>query len=154
MQKKKIIIDLDVVTIAEWDSHKDSIALLNRVKFGEFEVYTPYSLLDLLDKWHHKKLREKIKEFYELYSAEIVTAQKLTDKLDKLGVKENDIVNDLKKEQVKEEDILLVVVTSVFDLDYLITFNRKHLKNKKEVINNVLQKYSLKTIEIVLPNEI
>ena len=152
--KKKILIDLDVVTVAEWDSEKDAIKFISRVKLGEFQVYTPYSLFDLLDKWKYEKLRNKIKEFYDLYSTEIITAQKLTDELDKLKVDEKAITKDLKKEQVKEEDMLLIIVTSLFNLDFLVTFNRKHLKNKKEVINHVLQKYKLKTIKIVLPDEV
>lgn len=152
--KKKILIDLDIVTVAEWNSEKNAIKFIGRVKAGEFDVYTSYSLFDLLDKWKYEKLRNRIKEFYELYSTEIITAQKLTDKLDKSKVDELTITEALKKEQVKEEDILLVIITSLFNLDYLITLNRKHLKNKMEVINNVLQKYRLRTIKIALPNEI
>ena len=153
-QKKKILVDLDVVTVSIWDKKDDTIKFLNRIKAGEFEVYTPYSLFDLLDKWKYENLRNKIKEFYELYSTEVITAQKLVEKLDKSKINEASITNDLKKEQIKEEDILLIIITSAFDLDFLITLNRKHLKNKKEVINRVLQKYSFKPIEIVLPNEI
>ncbi len=152
--KEKILIDLDVVTVAEWDSKKDAIKFIRRVKAGEFEVYTPYSLFDLLDKWKYEKLRNKIKDFYELYTTEIITAQKLTDNLDKLKIDETSLTNDLKKEQIKEEDILLIIATSVFELDLLVTMNRKHLKNKKEAINNVLQKYGISAIKIVSPDEI
>jgi len=48
----------------------------------------------------------------------------------------------------------LVIIASIFDADYLVTFNRKHLKNNEVKINNVLQKYELRTIKIVLPDEI
>lgn len=156
-EKKKIIIDLDVVTVAKWDKSNNGDlgrSFIIRVEKGEFEVYTPYSLQDLLDKWRYIKLRDEIKEFYELYSKEIITAQNLTDKIDKLKVDEGIITNELKQEQIKEEDILLVIATSVFRLDFLVTLNRKHLKNKKEVINSVLQKYKLGTIKIVSPDEI
>ena len=39
--------------------------------------------------------------------------------------------NELEKYGVKSEDAFLVLVSSIFGLDYLVTFNRKHLKNKK-----------------------
>ena len=152
--RKKVVVDLDVVTVAEWNSKREAIQFIARIKAGEFEVYTPYSLFDLLDKWRYETLRNKIKEFYELYSTEIVTLQKLTERLDKLKINETAVTKDLKKEQIKEEDILLIIITSLFDLDFLVTLNRKHLKNKKEVINNVLRKYRLRTIRIISPDEI
>jgi|SRR3989344_5125591 len=154
MIKKKIILDLDVITVAEWDKKEIAIKFINRVKFGEFEIFTPYSFFDLLDKWKYEKLKKKIKRFYELYSEEIITPQRLTEKLEGLKINEKIISNDILRIQVKEEDILLVIITSMFNLDYLVTMNRKHLKNKMEVINDILQKHKLNPIKIVLPDEI
>ena len=153
-QKKKIIVDLDIVTVAEWDKDKDAVSFINRARSGEFEVYVPYSLLDLLDKWEYKNLSNKIKEFYELYSQEIISAQKLTNKLDELNLREEVLTKEFLDKGIKEEDILLIIIASSFRLDYLVTRNRKHLKNKEEEINNVLHKCKLKKICIVLPNEI
>lgn len=151
---KKILIDLDVVTVAFWDKNKDAESFLERVKSGELEVVTPYILLDLLSKWKHDKLSEKLTHFYELYSSEVLSAQKVFDKINKLQVNGEEITNELIKKGVKEEDIVLVIVTSIFDIDYLITYNRKHLRNKEEIINDVLEKMGLKTIKIALPSEI
>jgi len=154
-KKKRVIIDLDIITVAEWDKDKDAVSFINRVKAGgEFEVYVPYSLLDLLDKWKYKNLSDRIKEFYELYSQEIISAQKLTNKLDELKLKEEVLTKEFLNKDIKEEDILLIIIASSFKLDYLVTKNRKHLKNKEGEINNVLYKYKLKKICIVLPNEI
>src|SRR3989344_2342516 len=143
-RRLKILVDLDVVTVALWEKEderrKMAIEFIDKVKSGKFTVYTPYTLFTLLDRWGYEKLRDEIKNFYAIYSIEIVTTQRLTEKLDMLMIKDTDIVSYLKREDVKEEDIILVIITSVFVLDYLVTFNRKHLKNKQEVINNVLQK--------------
>ena len=38
---------------------------------------------------------------------------------------------------VKEEDVILVIASSIFEVDYLVTFNRKHLKSKEREINNI-----------------
>ena len=42
----------------------------------------------------------------------------------------------------------------IIDLDYLITFNRVHLKNKEEEINEILSEYGLRTIKITSPEQI
>jgi len=64
------------------------------------------------------------------------------------------ILNELKKKNIKEEDALLVLITSIFDIDYLITFNRKHLRGKCDIINEVLKENGLRIIEVVSPEEI
>lgn len=155
--KKKVIIDLDVVTVAKWDKSENgdlSRKLLNRIEKGEFIVYTPYTLFGLLDKWHHKRLKNEIKGFYDLYSTEVVTAQKVSAEIDKQAVDESLLTKELMFHHIKEEDIGLILITSLFKIDFLITLNRKHLHNKKEIINNVLQKYKLPAITIALPGEI
>jgi len=66
--KKKILIDLDVVTTAIWDKKKESLDFIERVKKGEFVVYTPFAMLDTLSSWEHETLKKAIKEFYDVYS--------------------------------------------------------------------------------------
>ena len=109
-QKNKILVDLDVVTVAFWDNKELAIKFLNRIKSEEFTLYTPFIITDLVAKWKHESLRNNIINFYEVYSD--------------------------------------------FNLDYLVTFNRKHLRDKEQIINEVLKKYGIKTIKIVLPSEI
>ena len=109
----KILVDLDVLTVAFWNRHEEALEFLARVKSGEFEVSTPYVLFDV---------------------------EKLTKELLETGV--------------KEEDAVLVVVTSLFSLGYLVTYNRKHLRSKSKEINEVLEKYGLRKISILLPTEI
>jgi len=62
--------------------------------------------------------------------------------------------SDLLSYNIKEEDIVLIIFASIFSLDYLVTFNRKHLKNNQKEINEVLKKNGLEAIKIVLPDEI
>lgn len=154
MKKKKILIDLDVVTVAEWDGNENAVQFLNRVKSGEFELYVPYLIFDLLSKWDYEKLSKKIRHFYELQATKIITAQDSLSRIEDLGIDAKKIVAELEKRHIKEEDAVLVVMSSIFDLDYLVTYNRKHLRNKFEVINDVLKKNGLKAIKITLPDEI
>lgn len=152
--KKKILIDLDVVTVAEWNTDKNAINFLDRVKKGEFVVHTPYILLELLSKWKYEGLALKIEHFYNLYSETIISAHDVLKKLREFNVDRKKLTSELLAKGVKEEDTVLVIVTSIFELDYLVTYNRKHLRSKEEIINVILNKNGCKSIKVKLPDEI
>ena len=59
-----------------------------------------------------------------------------------------------KKIDIKDEDGLLIFVASLFKLDYLVTFNRKHLRNRNTKINEILKECGLNEIDIIGPDEI
>ena len=155
--KYKVIVDLDVVTVGKWDGGKYgdiSRGLITRVANKEFELVTPFYLIEHLIKWKNIQLKERIEEFYLKESTTLLTNEDVDNKIEESGIDDKALLNDLKNHNVKEEDAFIVMVTSIFDLDYLITFNRIHLKNKKEEINEVLHKYGLKTIKITGPEEV
>ncbi|MEK6984426.1 MAG: hypothetical protein AABX33_07670 [Nanoarchaeota archaeon] len=154
MIKKKILSDLDIVTVAFWDKKDEAIKFLNRIKSAEFVLYTPFIILNLLTKWKHESLRNKIINFYEVYSDKIITIKSYDEKIKEIKLDDKKLSNELLSHQIKEEDIVLVIFASIFNLDYLVTFNRKHLKDKEQTINEVLKKYGVNTIRIVLPSEI
>ncbi len=151
--KKKILVDLDVVTLAFWDK-KDEAKLIERVKAGTFFMVTPYVILEHLSKWDYRKLADEIASFYEKYSSQIVTAQNISEKTNTFGVEYGELLMELVDKGIKEEDVILVIVSSIFYIDYLVTFNRKHLKSKEKEINEVLKKNGLRTIKIILPSEL
>ena len=53
--KKKILIDLDVLTVAFWDKKEEAIEFLERAKKGEFVIYTPFAVLDTLSHYGSTK---------------------------------------------------------------------------------------------------
>lgn len=155
--KNKIIIDLDVITVGKWDTGEyGDIArkLMKRIENKEFEVVTPFHLIEHLIKWTNLQLKEKIEEFYLKNSTKLLTNEDVDIKIGELGINDKVLLNELKNNNIKEEDAFLIMVTSIFHFDYLITFNRIHLKNKKDVINEVLRKNGLRTIKIVGPEEV
>ncbi|MBI3051818.1 hypothetical protein HYY74_05170 [Candidatus Woesearchaeota archaeon] len=153
----KVMIDLDVVTVAAWGkSGQDTQSarrFLGRVANGEFEVYTPFFLFELLSKWNYTALVEEIKDFYIKNTATFLTNEEIDARFTDNGIDDARILLELEKNGVKDEDAFLVLVASAFNLS-LITFNRKHLKNKKERINEVLVINGLSTTEIIGPEEI
>ena len=154
--KKRIIVDLDVTTVAKWDKSQNGDLgrkFIIRVEKGEFEMIIPYIILNLINEWRHKKLVKEIRDFYDTYSEDIISVINLEEKIIKLNIDRTTLTSALESLHIKDEDIILVIIASIFGVDYLVTFNRKHLKNNEVKINNVLQKYGLKTIKIVLPDE-
>ncbi len=152
--KMKILIDLDILTVALWNRNKEAIKFLERVKNGEFDVYTPFALFETVGKWKYERLKTEISGFYELYSKRIISSSEAAEKIERLNLEGRKISEEFTKEGIKEEDSTLVLIASIFDIDILVTFNRKHLRNKRVVINEVLRKHGLKGIKILLPNEL
>ena len=158
MAKKKILIDLDVVTIALWNKTGNQFKIadnfINRVKHREFYIINPFFLIETVLKWRYEELKEKIKEFYLSYSDKLLSDTEISEQILCKGLEPNAILLDIIKIGIKDEDAFLSFSCSLFELDYLVTFNRKHLKNNNSKINIVLKKYNLNEIKIVLPNEI
>jgi len=154
--KKTIMIDLDVVTVGKWDrgNYGDMAReLIRRAEKKEFQVITPFYLIEHLTKWKNIPLKEKIEDFYIKQSSKILTNEDVDDKIEELGINDKLLLRELKDDNIKEEDAFIVMVTSIFELDCLVTFNRIHLKSKKESINEVLKKNGLKPIKIAGPEE-
>lgn len=153
--KKKILVDLDVITVSEWEKkdprREASIKFVNRAK--NEDIVTPFLLIERTAKWKHDALRDLIEDFYIKHS-KILTDKDIEEGILKRKVDDKTILLDLESEGVKPEDAFLVLVTSIFDLDHLVTMNRRHLKNKEEIINNILRKHKQKEVDIVDPREI
>lgn len=156
--KEKIVIDLDIVTTSIWDKKGENVRMaikfIDKVKNKEFYVLTPFFLLELVSKWKYSQLKDNIEEFYIKFTDKMLSNEDLDEKIGSLNIDDKKIIEELKSKGIKGEDSLLVLVTSIFDADYLVTFNRIHLKNKKEAINEVLKKNGLKTIKIAGPEEV
>ena len=151
--KKKIIIDLDVVTVGKWDRGKNgntSRRLIRRVINKEFYLITPTLLIELVRKWKYENLKFHIEEFYSKNSDELVERLQIIEEILAKEVDFEEVFGKFIEIGIKEEDITLILLSSLRDA-LLITFNRIHLKNKKEEINEILSKYGLKTIEITSP---
>jgi len=156
--KRKIIVDLDVVTVSIWDKKGENVELairfINRIKNKEFYVLTPFFLLELVSKWRYSQLKDHIEEFYLKFTDKMLSNEDVDEKIDLIAIDDEKIITELKNKDVKGEDSLLALVASIFEVEYLITFNRVHLKNKKDAINEVLKKNGLRTIKIAGPEEV
>ena len=154
--KRKIIIDLVVVTVGKWDKGdygNISRKFMIKVSKGTFYLITPTLLLELVKKWHHEKLKVQIEEFYSKNSNETIERLQIIKDIISKGIDFEEIFGKFIDIGIKEEDITLILASSLRDA-LLITFNKTHLKNKEEEINGILSEYSLKTIKIISPEQI
>lgn len=152
---KRIVIDLDVITVYLWDNDNRADyarSFIEKVKNGAFQVLVPYTLIELAEKWSYIELRNNVLRFYESVGTEVKAGQ-VKQKLDELKVNDKEFAINLISIGVKEEDAALVMIASLFNADYLITFNRKHLKNKELGINKVLESFRLPKITIRQPQD-
>ncbi len=153
---KKILIDLDVVTVHLWDKSsqaEEAGRLIEKLGSKSFEVIVPYTLIELAERWQYVALREKVIGFYK-ENAKTISVEEVREKLENFGVNDKEIIISLIANCVKEEDAALVIVASLFKVDYLVTFNRKHLRNREQKICDVLSDFNLPRVKIRTPQEL
>ena len=158
MSKKKVLIDLDIVTVNLWDrkgeNKKIASDFVKKIGKKYFLVITPFSLLETVAKWKYNALKDDIEEFYIKNSDQILSNKDVDKKMVELKINDIKILENLEKNGVKGEDALLILITSIFGIDYLVTFNRKHLRNKEADINKILKEEGLNAIKIIGPEMI
>ena len=156
--KKKIIIDLDVVTVGIWkkadERRTESLKFMKRVENKEFEVEMLTSTLNLVEKWNNLELSTRIKDFYYKNSDHFIEDIEVFNFLRTRKVSASAIIDEFLKKRIKREDIMLILACVVAKADHLVTFNRRHLKNNADTINAILNKNKLHKMKVVFPNEI
>ncbi len=156
--KKRIMVDLDVITVAYFPSNdlrkEYCLSFIERANKGEFEIITPSNFEILLRKWKFRELRDKILDFYKDATTKFIDKIEIIAGLNIKKISFDEIEEEFKSQGIKEEDILIILIASIQDLDYVISYNRKHLKNMEKKINEVLKRNGLSEIRIMSPNEI
>ena len=122
---KRIIIDLDVVTVALWNKKGEQFKIANkfikRVEGKEFCLINPFFLIETVLKWKYEELKENIKEFYLNYTDRLLSDKDISQQVERKNLDPNVIIPEIIKIGIKDEDALLVFVSSLFELDYLVT---------------------------------
>lgn len=98
--KKKLLIDLDVVTVSIWDKKGKNVELAveftDRVKNREFYVITPFFLLELVSKWKYSQLKDYIEEFYLKFTDDMLSNEDLDEKIDSMDIDDKKEVTKMK----------------------------------------------------------
>lgn len=132
------------------DKKTRAMDLIREVKSGKHELYTPFTLMDIINVWRIDYLRNKIKKFFAIYSVEIVSAERINTLANRIGVDLGGLKESFMELGIKEEDSFLIMIASLLNLE-LKTFNKKHLINKQAEINRTLKESNMGGISISEP---
>jgi hypothetical protein len=153
------IIDLDVITVAHWKGQQKKEAdvflgkLTSKDSGKELYIVTPFLLIGLLMEWRNKELAQRIEDFYLENTDLWLSDRMIKEQAELLGINLEALITRLEKRGVKQEDSVLVAVAAIFKIEYLITFNRKHLLSKQEAINGELKEAGLCLLKIRKPGD-
>ena len=152
---KKVLIDLDVITTAIWDRNKESLEFLSYAEQGKYTISTPLFLLfHILRNWKYKKLADRIFKEFDKITDIFLQESKINKELEqKTGLTLRLLIRKASKElDINPQDATIVLYASLSLVDEIITYNRKHMKNKEKEIGEFLKKYNLHVPKIALPN--
>jgi predicted nucleic acid-binding protein len=153
--KKKILIDVDVVTVALWEKRDErkaeALKFMENIRKNAYFVVTPAVMIEMISEWRDDTLKNKIIEFYTSVTDEFVDESSVIEAINSAGTDFEQVAKELLGKNIKDEDGFLVLAASAKNIDYLVTFNRKHLKNNEALINEILRRNKLNEVKIVMP---
>ena len=157
----KVIVDLDVVTIAKWYRKRDrrlesSQRFLGRVERGEFSLAVPDTFLEILRLWEYGELSSIIRGWYEANARFIIPSDEAVKKVAvKTGFSEEVLIEKFALEaNMKKEDAFLVLIGTGSEIAYIVTWNKAHLRDKREKIEQIGARFGLRVPRIIFPTEI
>jgi len=151
---KKVLIDLNVYIAAEWDKKKEAIEFLGKVR--KYNVITPVLILFyILRNWKYRKLVDKIFNVIDKVTTTYVgTAQTNLKSIQLVNLPLRIFVRRISKTVgIPLDDARLIAYAALNEAEFLVTYDKKHLKNKEREIADFLKKYNLLPLKIILPNE-
>ena len=111
----KVMVDLDVVTIAKWHEKRDlrrasSQRFMIRVERDEFSLLVPDEFLEILKPWEYVELMRRVRGWYTTNAKFIISSEEALKKVTaKTGLSEETLIEKLALEaDMKTEDIFLV----------------------------------------------
>jgi hypothetical protein len=160
MKKVKVAFDIDFACVHAWrkkDRRKEDIKkffdLLRKNK-DKFECLVSSHVLDQISVWRDKKLANDIISLFKSLCKVVDLEENIRYFEKARNVKIKDFTQNYASEVgIKTEDALAVIVYSLIEVEYFVTFNKKHLRNKYAKLKEIGWKYGIKIPEIMLPSE-
>lgn len=157
----RVIVDLDVVTVAKWHEKRDprlasSQKFIKSVERGEFSLMVPDIFFEILKVWEHGELVGRIRNWYETNAKFVIpTGKAIMRVASKINLSEETLIERFALEvDMKKEDAFLVLLGTGCNAEYIVTWNKAHLRNKREKIEQIGRKLGLRVPKIIFPTEI
>ena len=134
----------------ERDGHADTVKLFNEVKEGKYEPYTSSYALDEIEETKDKSKRENMLSLIAEYEITIIPgddeARRLSDKYISMGI----------IPVGKDYDSLHIAIASIYDMDFIFSFNFQHINRikTKTMASVVNLSEGYKPITIATPGEV
>jgi hypothetical protein len=95
----------------------------------------------------------KITDYYFANTDKYVDDPEIFNGLKRRKIDVEQLLSEFSKRKIKEEDILLVLASSL-NAATLVTMNRRHLRGNERTINEILERFGLRKIRIGYPREL
>jgi len=138
---KKVLIDLNVYIAAEWGKKKEAIEFLGKVR--KYNVITPVLILFyILRNWKYRKLVDKIFNVVDKVTTTYVgTAQTNLKSIQLVNLPLRIFARRISKTVgIPLDDARLIACAVLNEAEFLVTYDKKHLKNKEKEIVDFLKK--------------
>ena len=109
----------------ERDAHADTVKLFNEIRTGKYEAYTSVYVIDELEDTKDANKRINMINLIKEYDITVITATDEAQYIADMYVKEGVIP------LTKSYDALHIAVATVNNLDYIFSFNFKHINRIK-----------------------
>lgn len=116
----------------------------------------PDTFLEILKSWEYVELMRRVRGWYAKNAKSIISSEEALRELTaKIGLSEETLIEKLASEaEMKREDAFLVLIGMGGGAEYIVTWNKAHLRDKREKIEEIGTKLGLRVPKIVFPTEI
>ena len=134
----------------ERDAHADTVKLFNEIRTGKYEAYTSVYVIDELEDTKDANKRSNMLNLIKEYDITVLTSTDEAQYIADIYVKEGVIP------ATKRYDALHIAVSTVNNIDYIFSFNFKHINRikTKSMTSIINLKEGFKPITIAVPAEV
>jgi predicted nucleic acid-binding protein len=155
MRKTKIYLDTSVISFYFAEDSPEKMAITRKffdqeMTTGNYEIYLSYIVFEELGDTKDPELRDKMLKFARELHAEVVPFSETVDQIATQFVEEGLIPVKYK------EDGLHLAIALLHNLDYVISWNFKHLVKlkTKQALKIMAVQEGFKEVEILTPQEV
>lgn len=152
MRKPKIYLETTIFNYyfdADRDAHADTVKLFKEIKSGKYEAYTSIYVTNELIEAEEPK-RSNMLALITEYNITVLPASEEARNLADIYVSEGIIPQKYRTDGVH------IAVTTVNDLDMIVSMNFQHIVKRKTIVatEKTNKLYSYRAIEIYSPMEV
>jgi len=153
MRKPKIYLETTIFNYyfdVERDGHADTVKLFEEVRSGKYEAYASTYVTDELEETKDDNRRTKMLALIDEYNITVIPGDDEARRLSEVYINAGIIP------AVQSYDSLHIAIATINDLDYIFSFNFKHINRikTKAMTSAINLSEGYKPITITTPREV